>query len=748
MKGRWREGATGTCYMRSEANKSRKRPIHKLKKATGLAWKRLSTSVQPAGGTELDNPRLASALKDKLASGEPTTFTAAEWAQFDVPELRKSHWVRVATTSASEFAYFKPAAVHAARSGRTKQQLMLREGSALTSEPIGSIPPDSEIVVITLREEEGKTRMHVYKDESPRGIAARPLGWVTAETGGKTLVEDMPLITTLSLSVGTLAEHGLDSPQSTGRLSALSSGRLTPSAGRGTPLSSARRSTAGTRSGHGTARSGQGSARSASRGPSSGSLASQVAHDRISRFLSKHTELKVNSSMIKELSIKQPLMVPTTTSTSAVVSGKETYIENARIEDTLHLRLGVRLLASVQERGPEEHLGERLKGHLHAMMTASDNINPDEQLEPEEFEIFVKTYLSEKEFKESSHAIKSLFNAFDFDDDGHIDRDEFETACKMMIRQANLLGPGRVTLDIIEKAEAEGEDVEKALRENNNAKARAAPAEGGGSGAPATQATGSNEEMEEAYRAAVEYEKARMELLSWAMGMKAANLGVLLKARGISMDQVLLKWGGLNMKEAAITGSTWVQLPSKPTSGSEIVNERLSVALAETTVFTPSEFDDFKLSTALTADSFIQSSGKSGKYFKPSACIGYDLFKSAFLKGVKEMKLDNDQLRDAAFIRFLFDTFDADRSGELDLGEINGAMRLLLKSDAVKVSKGREAKAAQKEKNVARSHMKVTKAAETAGLDVGGLDLGHGPPQDPSNSPVKLRNLNKEFEQQ
>ena len=36
----------------------------------------------------------------------------------------------------------------------------------------------------------------------------------------------------------------------------------------------------------------------------------------------------------------------------------------------------------------------------------------------------------------------------------------------------------------------------------------------------------------------VEYEKARMELLSWAMGMKAANLGVLLKARDISMDQV------------------------------------------------------------------------------------------------------------------------------------------------------------------------------------------------------------------
>lgn len=52
------------------------------------------------------------------------------------------------------------------------------------------------------------------------------------------------------------------------------------------------------------------------------------------------------------------------------------------------------------------------------------------------------------------------------------------------------------------------------------------------------------------------------------------------------------------------------------------------------------------------------------------------------------------------------------------------------------------------EKNVARSHMKVTKAAETAGLDVGGLDLGNGPPQDPSSSPVKLRNLNKEFEQQ
>ena len=237
MKGRWREGAeaNGTCYMRSEANKSRKRPIHKLKKASGLAWKRLTTSVQPAGGIELDHPRLASALKDKLASGQPTIFTAAEWAQFDVPQLRRSHWVRVTTTSASEFAYFKPTSVHAARGGRTKEQLVLRTGSAFTSEPIGSIPPDREIVVITQREEEGKTRMHVYKDESPRGIAARPLGWVTAETGGKTLVEEMPLISTLSLSLGALAESGPDSPQSSGRLSASSAGRytgrLTPSAG-------------------------------------------------------------------------------------------------------------------------------------------------------------------------------------------------------------------------------------------------------------------------------------------------------------------------------------------------------------------------------------------------------------------------------------------------------------------------------------------------------------------------------------
>ena len=41
-----------------------------------------------------------------------------------------------------------------------------------------------------------------------------------------------------------------------------------------------------------------------------------------------------------------------------------------------------------------------------------------EQLELEEFQNFVKTYLSEKEFEEGFHAIKSLFNAFDFDDDG------------------------------------------------------------------------------------------------------------------------------------------------------------------------------------------------------------------------------------------------------------------------------------------------------------------------------------------
>ena len=330
------------------------------------------------------------------------------------------------------------------------------------------------------------------------------------------------------------------------------------------------------------------------------------------------------------------------------------------IEDNLHLRLGVRLMQKYPE------LSRHKK--IEQLMRQSDTGIVDGKLDKSEFMKFMKELLNEEELKQYRAEVEDLFNVFDLDGDQTISYYEFETACNILLDDVGYVSFERAAkfaermdkfaerLEEIYKSlgvsSPEAANPVKVLRRLRNPNASDADDENvsGNVSEVMTEATQRAQRTTASERNQLiqQYTNERKKLVRMIHGRTTSHLGVVLKSLNVNVDKLLVYWGG-------IPGMDWDE-------------DKNCVASA--------------------------SSGEASALLKPED------FKDAFVRGVQEVAPNAVEFCEERFVDYLFDIFDTDGSGELDIGEINRAMRVLLKSKDVHSSRAAETQISAQEKIV------------------------------------------------